>query len=58
MSVQRRTESLMIVVPIVVLVAFVVYINGGVDASLRDADTACRSAVMSVSTWLHHALSK
>jgi hypothetical protein len=49
---------MMIFIPVAVLVAFVVYINGGVDASLRDADTVCRSAVMSVSTWLHHALSK
>jgi hypothetical protein len=58
MSVPRRTETLMIVVPIALLVGFIVYVNGGVDESLRVADTACRSAAMSVSEWLHHALSR
>lgn len=58
MSGPRRTESLMIVVPIAMLVGFVVYMNGGVDASMRAADAACRSAVTSASTWLHHALSR
>jgi len=58
MSLPRRTESLMIIVPVALLVAFIVYIHGGVDESLRAADSACRSAAMSVSTWLHHAISK
>ena len=58
MSLPRRSESLMVVVPVALLIGFVVYINGGVDASLRAVDTACRSAAMSVSTWLHHALSR
>ena len=48
----------MVVVPVVLLVGFLVYMHGGVDASLRAVDTACRSAAMSVSTWLHHALSR
>jgi hypothetical protein len=58
MSLPRRTESLMVVVPVALLVAFVVFMNGGVDASLRAADSACRSAAMSVSAWVHHALSR
>ena len=53
MSVPRRTESLMIIVPVALLVAFLVYINGGVDESLRAADRAARSAATSVSAWLH-----
>jgi len=48
----------MIIVPVALLVAFIVYIHGGVDESLRAADSACRAAAMSVSTWLHHAISK
>ncbi len=58
MSLQRRTESLMIVVPIALLLGFVVYLNGGVEASLSAADRACRSAAMTVSTWVHHTVSR
>ena len=58
MSAPRNTESLMVVVPLALLVAFIVYINGGVDASLSAADRACRSAATSVSTWLHHTVSR
>jgi hypothetical protein len=43
----------MIIVPVALLVAFLVYINGGVDESLRAADRAARSAATSVSAWLH-----
>jgi hypothetical protein len=48
----------MIVVPVALLVAFLVYLNGGVDESLRTADRVCRSAATSVSAWLHHTLSR
>lgn len=58
MSGPRQTESLMVVIPLAMLLGFVVYMNGGVDASMRAADTACRSAVTSASAWLHHALSR
>jgi hypothetical protein len=46
----------MIIVPVALLVGFLVYLNGGVDESLRTADRMCRSAAMSVSTWAHHTL--
>jgi hypothetical protein len=58
MSAPRSTESLMVVVPIALLVAFVVYLNGGVDASLSAADRVCRSAAMTVSAWVHHTVAR
>lgn len=49
----RGSESWMIAVPIAILLGFIVYVNGGVDASLRSVDNACRSFATSASRWFH-----